>query len=332
MSHRLSRRQVVQGAGAMGFGLLAGCGRLPGPAQPPARVPRIGFLVGARQSGQEEFSKGLSEFGYVEGQNVTVEYRSADGRLERLPELVAELIGLPVDIIVVGGEPSTRAAANATKTIPILMYLPDDPVASGLVPSLARPGGNLTGVTNIVSKTAGKRLQLLKEVVPQVSHVAILRDPSLPGNMLESSELEEAGRALALQVQFVDIRDPNEVEGALEGLTRESVDSLMALSNTAGVSQGSRIVELANRASLPAMYPFRQFADMGGLMAYAPSPSGQYHRLGYYVDRILKGTKPADLPIEQPMRFEFVINLRTAQALGVAIPPHVLLQATEVIQ
>ena len=332
MPHRWSRRHLMQGAGVAGLGLLAGCGRLPGQAPAAQRVPRIGFLSGARLSWQAGFQEGLRDFGYVEGQNVTLEYRFAEGTTAGFPEIAAELVSLPVEIIVAGGEPSIRAAMNATRTIPIIMASPDDPVAAGLVASLARPGGNVTGVTFLVSGLAGKRLSLLKEAAPHVSRVAILRDPALPGNMFESQEVENAGRVLNVEPQVLDLRTPGDLDSVREAATRGYVDCLLPLPNTLVVSQRTRILELAERSSLPAIYPFPDYAVAGGLMAYGVNTADVYRRLAYYVDRILKGARPADLPIEQPMRFDFVINLRTAQALGLTIPQHMLLQATEIIQ
>jgi putative tryptophan/tyrosine transport system substrate-binding protein len=334
MPHRWSRRQVVQGAGVAGLGLLAGCGRLPGQAQAPVakRIPRVGFLSGARLSWQAGFQEGLRDFGYVEGQNITVEYRFAEGRPDSLPEIAAELVSLPVEIIVATGEPAIRAAMATTSTIPILIASPDDPVAGGLVASLARPGGNLTGLTFLVSGLAGKRLSFLKEAAPHVARVAVLRDPALPGNLLEAQEVENAGRVLNVELHVIELRTPGDLDSIQEAATRGYVDGLLPLPNTFVVAQRTRILELAERAALPAIYPFPDYAVAGGLMAYGVNIAGVYRRLAYYVDKILKGASPADLPIEQPMRFEFVINLQTAQALGLTIPPHVLLQATEVIQ
>jgi putative tryptophan/tyrosine transport system substrate-binding protein len=332
---RYGRRQVVQGAGAVGLGLLVGCGRLPWQTPSVPKVYRIGVLdAGGRASSdlrRDAFLQGLHEFGYTEGENILIDYRHADGRLAPLPTLATELVRLPVDVIVTATAPAISAAKDATSTIPIVMANSPDPVTAGLVASLARPGGNVTGLTDMAVGLSAKRLELLKAAVPAASRVAILWQSGNPGNELILSETQDAARALGVDLEPLGVREPNEFEAAFETLSSKGVDAIIVAQGPL-VTQGRRIVELATKSGLPVMYPGRGLVEVGGLMAYGPSAPGNWRRAAYYVDRILKGTKPADLPVEQPMTFDFVINLQTAQALGLTIPHHVLLQATEVIQ
>jgi putative ABC transport system substrate-binding protein len=330
----LSRRRFVQGAGVAGIGLLAACGRLPGQAA-PARVPRVGVVLGAAPAtspAAEALRQGLREAGYVEGQNVWIEFREADGRNERLGDLAAELVRLPVDVLVTAGPPAIRAAKGATDTIPIVMATSGaaDPVAEGLVASLARPGSNVTGLSALAPQLNPKRLQLLTESVPGVARVAVL---SGRGNLVAiSAELREAAALLGVELDALPVSEPHEVEESLEAAARAGAGALLVFSSNLLLAQRRLIGELAAWMRLPAMFDDKGYVDAGGLMAYGASATYSWRRAAYYVDRILKGTSPADLPIEQPREFDFVVNLKAAQALGLTIPQHVFLQATEVIQ
>jgi putative tryptophan/tyrosine transport system substrate-binding protein len=333
----LSRRQLVQGAGALGLGLLAGCGRWPWQGQPPARVPRLGYL---RQSpfetsaSFEPFQDGLRELGYVEGQNLTVEYRTANGVAERLPDLAAELVKAQVDVIV-AASPSgpVHAARNATSTIPIVMLGVTHPVEEGLVASLARPGGNVTGLSSTAGPDlSGKRVELLHAVVPGISRLAVLTTPNQRGQAEVVAGIERGASALGIVVQVVSIRGADEFESAFKAISSEHADGVLLVGGSIFQQHRDRIAELAFQHRMPSMTTTRELVAAGALMCYGPNFPDLARRGAYYVDKILKGASPADLPVEQPMRFDFVINLKTAQALGLAIPHHVLLQATEVIQ
>jgi putative ABC transport system substrate-binding protein len=330
---RPSRRQLVQGA--VGLGLLAGCGRRPGQGQPQqiAKAPRVGVAIPALAPSAPEldaFRQGLRELGYTEGQNIAVEWRFAEGDLKRLSGQMAELVQLPVDVIVTAGTPGVLAAKQATSTIPILMaaHSAGDPVEEGLVASLARPGGNVTGLTELAPQLIGKRLELLKDAVPEFRRVAVLSTPSVR----QRDEVLAAARALDVQVHTLAAHDPDELEAVFEEAAREGVQGLLILSNTFVLAHRARILELAAKSQVPTMSDQRLFVVAGGLAAYGASRTAIWRQAASHLDKILKGAKPADLPIEQPMRFDFVINLKTAQTLGLTIPHHVLLQATEVIQ
>jgi putative tryptophan/tyrosine transport system substrate-binding protein len=333
---RLSRRWVVQGAGAVGLGLLAGCGRWPG--QVPTRVPTIGLLAplsasAAASEYPEAFRQGLRALGYVEGQNISLDWRYSEGREDLGASQAMELASLPVDLIVAFGTPAALAAQQATATIPIVVPISVDPVGSGLVASLARPGGNVTGLAVNLAELSGKRLQLLQEIVPGLARVGVLWNPANTDPSIQWRELQAAGPALGVQLVSLEVRSPDELDGAFDVASRQQVQALFTLGDPlTAIMLRAQIVELAAMRRLPAMYDQRLFADAGGLVAYGPKVAEQVRRAAYYVDRVLKGTKPADLPIEQPMTFDCVINLRTAQALNLTIPHHVLLQATEVIQ
>jgi putative ABC transport system substrate-binding protein len=332
----VTRRRFVQGAGVAGLGLLAGCGRLPGQAAAPQQVHRLGYLSSNSAATDapviEAFRQGLRELGYVEGQNLTIEWRLADDQVEQLPELAASLVGLPVDVIVAVATPGIVAAKNATSTIPIVFPIAGDPVGLGLVASLARPGANVTGLANMAPELNAKRLELLKEIVPGMVRVAYLWVPSVPAEVSSKRHAEAAAQALGLDLLAFAVESPGDLDGAFEAATGAGADALMMAPNTIVNAQRARIVEFAARARLPAAYPDTRFATIGGLLSYGANPAALYRRAAYYVDRILKGTPPADLPVEQPTTFDFVINLKTAQALGLTIPQHVLLQATEIIQ
>ena len=336
---RLSRRRFVQGVGLGGLGLV-GCGRLSWQAQEPARVPRIGYLgTGSSESRTPlppgaapvvvAFRQGLREHGYVEGQNLIMEWQFAEDA--RLAHFAVELVQRPVDLIVAGGPVATHAARDATSTTPIIMASGGpDPVMQGLVASLARPGGNVTGLaTAPLDLVTGKQLDLLRETVPGLARVAVLWD----ANWSPFPPVYDApAQALRLELHPLVVRGPDDLDGAFEEAAKRRVEALLNPGLPMFGIYERRIVDLAARSRLPAIAPFRTFPAAGGLMAYGPSLPEQFRRAAYYVDRILKGARPADLPIEQPREFEFVINLKTAQALGLTLPEHVLLQATEVIQ
>jgi putative ABC transport system substrate-binding protein len=303
-------------------------------AQQTTKVPRIGHLQ--VRCGifpvTEAFRQGLRALGYVEGQNLAIESRCADGHFARLPDLVAALVRLPVDVIVVGGENAARVAQQATRTIPIVMAAGGDPVELGLVASLARPGGNITGLSLLSLGLGGKRLELLKEIVPNASQVAVLFNPADATNIREWREMEGAARWLGVQLHALELRGPTEFESAFATAIREGTGALMTLRNWLLEGHQTQIIDFAAKSRLPVMYDQRVYVDAGGLMSYGPSVPDSFRRAATYVDKILKGAKPADLPVEQPMKFEFVINLKTAKALGLTIPPTLLFQADRVIR
>src|SRR5262249_32694183 len=305
-------------------------------AQQPKKVPRIGLLLGSSPSSAnaariEAFRQGLRDLGYIEGQNLIIEYRYAEGKVDRLPDLAAELVRLKVDAIFAESTPSVQAAKQATTTIPIVS-VSGDPVGLGLVASLARPGGNVTGLANFTSELAGKRLELLKEVVPRVSRVAVLWNPDAPSSTLRMRGTEAAAPSLGIKLQPVDVREPNDFEHAFAALKKDRADALFPLRSPLISSQVKRIVELAAKNRVPGMYDASEFAEAGGLMSYGTMLADLDRRAASYVDKILKGAKPADLPVEQPTKFEFAINLRTAKQIGVTIPQSVLFRADKVIK
>jgi putative ABC transport system substrate-binding protein len=317
-------------------GLLAA--PLAGEAQQAAKVARIGYLgtnVAAFPQLREAFLQRLRDLGYVEGRNVVIEYRSAERKPERLPALAAELIALKVDVIVATGTPASLAAKQATRTLPIVFGGVADPVGSGLVTSLAQPGGNVTGLSLLAPELVGKGLELLKQVVPGVSRVAVLWQPSGSGKRTEQDMLKEtevAARALGVRLQFVEVRGPADFDRAFSDMTRARAGALTVLSSNMFLVERRHLVTLAAKNRLPAVYPLRAFVDAGGLMAYGADLPDSIRRSATFVDKILKGAKPADLPVEQPTKFELVINLKTAKALGLTIPQSVLGRADEVIQ
>jgi putative tryptophan/tyrosine transport system substrate-binding protein len=320
--------------------LLVGLALAPfrlGEAQQPKKVPRIGYLVSGspsstREVGQvEAFRQGLRELGYVEGQNIAIEYRYDDGVEERLLYLATELVQLKVDVIFTSGTIATQASKNATKTIPIVMTSVTDPVGTGLVASLAHPGGNVTGLSNF-SELSGKQLELLKEAFPKVTRVAVLWDPANAANARLLGEMKVAARGLRITLQPLEVRGPDDFEPAFSAIKKEHASGLIVLRNVITYTYGTRIVDLAAKSRLPAMYPDRVLVNAGGLMSYGPNFLDMFRRAAAYVDKILKGTKPADLPVEQPTKFEFVINLETAKQIGVTIPPNVLVRADKVIR
>ena len=308
-------------------------------AQQPKKVPRIGYLSSgdpARESTRSEAIRlALRERGYIEGQNIATEYRYSEGKLDRAPELAAELVRLKVDIIVVaGGSEWIRAAQNATKTIPIVMTgTGRDPIEAGLVESLARPGGNVTGITNLSVELGGKRLELLKEAVPKVARVAVLYNPAIPSSVLEVKEvLPVAARALGLTLQPWEVRGTDGFERVFAGLNKQRPDGLYVFPGPQMLANRKRIADFALKSRLPSMYVSRGYVEAGGLMSYGADLADSYRRVAYFVDRILKGAKSADLPVEQPTKFEFIINLKTAQQIGLTIPPEVLARANKLIK
>ncbi len=308
-------------------------------AQQAAKVPRIGYLA-ANLAGNpylhEAFRQGLRDLGYVEGRNLVIEYRGAEGKPERFPALAAELVALKVDVIVVaGGTLAALAAKQATRTLPIVFAAAGDPVTDGLVTSLARPGGNVTGLSVLAPELVGKGLELLTQAVPGVSRVAVLWQPGGLGERTEKDMLkgaEVAARALGVRLQFVEARGPADVDSAFSEMTRARAGALTVLTSSMLFNERRRLVDLAAKNQLPAVYPRRESVDAGGLMAYGPNLADLFRRAATYVDKILKGAKPADLPVEQPTKFELVINLKTAKALGLTIPPLLLGRADQIIE
>jgi putative ABC transport system substrate-binding protein len=303
-------------------------------AQQPGKVYRIGYLRAekAPEIDIEGFRQGLREHGYVEGKNIVVEYRWADGNEERLRSLVSDLIGLKVDLIVTSAPAATKAAKEATTTIPIVMVLVADPVAFGFVSSLARPGGNITGFAFLLPEISGKRLELLKETIPKLSRVAVLWNAANPYKEFDLKEVEVVADALGVSVQKVPVRGPNDFADAFKAASKSRPGGLITLEDPFTIAHHTQIVDLALKHRLPAVYAVRSFVDAGGLMSYGPDRGPQNRRAAVYVDKILKGTKPADLPVEQPTKFEFVINLKAAKQIGVTIPPNVLVRADKVIK
>jgi putative ABC transport system substrate-binding protein len=308
-------------------------------AQQAKKVPRIGYLSGAGDPSNpgpnvEAFRRGLQELGYIEGKNILVEYRYIEGKRDRVPSLVAELVQLKVDVLVSPNLPSIRAAKQATKTIPIVMVINWDPVATeGLIDSLARPGGNITGLSRLTRDLSGKRLELLKEVVPGISRVGVLEDADVPLQTKASKDYQAAGRALKIQLQSLEIRGPNpDLEGAFEAAVKSRIRALIATQITALLPYTEKIADLAIKNRLPLMFETGSSVEAGGLMSYAASDADLFRRAAIYVDKILKGAKPAELPVEQPTKFELVINLKTAKQIGLTIPPNVLARADRVIR
>src|SRR3989454_497288 len=317
----------------IGLALALALAPLVAEAQPAEKLARIGYLsLGSAADTPKALLQGLRELGYVEGQNLVIEYRYAEGKAERLPDLAAELVSLSVDVIVAGGTPPPLAAKRATRTIPFVMTSAGGPVGSGLVASLARPGGNVTGLSTFTRELAAKRLQLLKEVVPGVSRVAVLWNAANPYAVLNMRETEAAAQTLGVQVQSLEVRGPDDFENALPAAIRGRAGALIVVDDPLTFAYRMRIADFAARNRLPAMYGFREFAEAGGLTAFGANLADLYRRAATYVDKILKGAKPSDLPVEQPTKFELVINMKTAKALGLTIPQSLLLRADQVIE
>jgi ABC-type uncharacterized transport system substrate-binding protein len=306
-------------------------------SQPAGKVSRIGYLtagsVTANPRVLEAFRQGLRELGWVEGQNIVIEYRSGEGRFDRLPELAAELVRLKVDVVVAAPTPAALAAKHATGTVPIVGVSLTDPVGLGLIASLARPGGNVTGVSySVGTDIFGKDLELLKEAVPKVRRVAVFSNPDGPSQPLTIRNIKGAAQSLGLQLQLVEARGPEDFDGAFAAMARERVGALLVVTDPVFIPHRARLVNLVAKNGLPSIFTQRADVEAGGLMSYGPDFADLYRRAATYVDKILKGAKPADLPIEQPTKFELVINLKTAKVLGLTIPPSLLGRADEVIQ
>jgi putative tryptophan/tyrosine transport system substrate-binding protein len=305
-------------------------------AQQAMKIPQIGYLEGgplsAHTSRMEAFRQGLRELGYEEGKNIVIEWRFGDGKVDRLSALATELVGLKVAVIVTGGTGPTRAAKEATSTISIVMAQDNDPVASGVVASLARPGGNITGLSNFAPELSGKRLEILREVIPKLSRVAVLGSSTGPSYALVMRELKLAAKVLGVKLQYLDILEPKDVETAFRAAAEERADGVTTFASAMVVSQRAQIVELAAKNRLPGIYHNSQFSEAGGLMFYGVNVLDLDRRAATYVDKILKGAKPADLPVEQPKKFEFIINLKAAKQIGLTIPPNVLARADKVMK
>jgi putative ABC transport system substrate-binding protein len=334
-------RRIFEGARKLARTALVGLGAmiLSAPvvaAQSPVKAARIGVLADGAASTQdvrwEAFRQGLNELGYVEGRNIVIEYRYAEGKPERLPALAAELVRLNVDLILTAGDHGVGAAKQASQTIPIVVAQIGDLVGPGYVASLARPGGNITGLTTFGPELSAKRLELLKTAFPKVSRVAILWNPNNPNNVAGLKEYEVAARALTMQLLPLDVRSADDFEGAFLAALRARADALIAVADAVLVTHRARIVDFAAKNRLPAMYGLEAYVGAGGLMHYGPNVTDMYRRAATYVDKILKGAKPGDLPVEQPTKLEFVINLKTAKALGLTIPQSILSRADRVFE
>jgi putative ABC transport system substrate-binding protein len=305
-------------------------------AQQPKKVRRIGYLSGTSSSATlarvEAFRQGLHELGYVEGKNIVIEYRYAEGKNDRLPALAADLVRLKVDVIVSTGPAPTRSAKQATVTIPIVMAFDDDPVGSGFVASLARPGGNITGLSTLFPEMSAKQLELLKEIVPKLSRVAVLGDAIRPGSPQALREINVAADAFAVQLQYLDVQNPKDIETAFRAASKEHADAVLVLATTILYFNRRQVLDLAVKSRLPTIYGRPEYVDDGGLVYYGPSYTDLFRRAATYVDEILKGAKPADLPVEQPKNFELIINLKSAKQIDLTIPPNVLARADRVVK
>lgn len=305
-------------------------------AQQPPKIAKIGWLEsGTAVRGTrlgEIFVRRLADLGYVEGKNIAFEYRSADNKLDRLPALAEELVRLNVDVLVTGASPAAIAAKNATKSIPIVFTILADPIVEGLIESLAHPGGNITGLTNIAAELGGKRLELLKETVPKLSRVAVLWDPKNSGSAQAWKDLQQPAKALGLQLHSMEVSSADKFEAAFKDAVKARSGALAVTPVILATTNRKQVVELAAKHHLPAIYSRELFVESGGLMSYGADLDDHYMRAALYVDKILRGTKPADLPVEQPTKFELLINLKTAKTLGLTLPPMVLMRATKVVK
>jgi putative tryptophan/tyrosine transport system substrate-binding protein len=308
----------------------------PAVAQQPAKVPHIGFLSAASPSAMSTrlapFKQGLRELGYVEGKNISIESRYAEGKLDHLRELATELVRLKVAVMVSGGPAVTRPIKEVTSTIPIVMTQDSDPVGSGLVASLARPGGNVTGLSTLAPEISGKQLEILKEIVPRLSRLAVLGNSALAGNAQSLKETEQAAQTFGVQLQYLDVSSRKEIDSVFRAASKGRADAVLVLINPFMISHRALVVDLALKSRLPTIYSSPDSVEDGGLMSYSPSSTDLFRRAATYVDKVLKGTKPADLPVEQPMKFEFVINLKAAKQIGLTIPPNLLVRADRVIK
>ncbi|MBI3637420.1 MAG: ABC transporter substrate-binding protein [Candidatus Rokubacteria bacterium] len=305
-------------------------------AQQRGQLPRIGYLGTTSASLEPEllkaFREGLRDLGYVEGQNIVIEYRWAEGNYRRFPDLVADLLSLKVDLIVTAGTPSALAAKRATKTTPIVMAVTGDAVGAGLVSSLARPGGNLTGLTTMIPELEGKRLELLREVLPKLTTIAVLLNTANPFVAIAWTQTQVSAQALGLTVQPVELRGPKELEDAFAKVARQRPSAITMVADRFLLAHRTQIVDFVAKERLPAIYPYREFVFAGGLMSYSPSYEDLFRRSAAYVDKILKGAKPGDLPVEQPTKFELLVSTKTAKTLGLTIPPSLLLRADHVVE
>jgi putative ABC transport system substrate-binding protein len=328
----LPRRRFIAIAGA--WSALAWAGAAP--AQAPGRVRRIGllslFTPSETAPWHEALRLGLRELGWIERENIGIEYRYAEGKDERLPDLAADLVRLKVDVIVASSTPEALAARKVTRTIPIVMVVPGDPVASRLVESLARPGGNVTGLTTMSPQLAGKRLELIKEIVPGLSRVGVLWFPQSPAGKIQWEELQVPARQLGIRLHSLEVRSRDDLDKAFEDATRARVGALVLFAASVITSNLKRIADFAAKSRLPSIFQYSYFADAGGLVAYGPDRTDMYRRAATYMDKILKGARPGDLPIEQPTKFELVVNMKTAKALGLTIPQPFLMRADRVIE
>jgi len=305
-------------------------------AQQEKKIPHVGYLTissfSSNAARNEAFRQGMRELGYVEGRNIVIEWRSGEGKVDRKGELAAGLVRLKVDVIVTSGPTMTRAAKQATATIPIVMAFDPDPVGNGFIASLARPGRNITGLSSLSLELSGKQLELLKEIVPRLSRVAVLGSSAEPGNAQTLREIERAAGAFGVKLQYLEIADPRDIEPAFRAANKERASAMLVLQTPVFNPNRKQIAALALKDRLPAIYPQSQWVDDGGLMSHGVSFAALYHRAATYVDKILKGAKPADLPVEQPTKFEFIVNLKAANQIGLTIPPNVLARADKVIK
>jgi putative tryptophan/tyrosine transport system substrate-binding protein len=319
---------------ALGAMLFALCSSVE--PQQPKKVPRIAYLAASPASANtgrlEAFRQGLREIGYVEGENIVIEDRYADGKFDRLPGLAAELVRLKVDVIITAGPPVTRAVKEATATIPVVMAQDGDPVGNGFVASLARPGGNITGMSQLAPEISGKQLELLNETVPNLARVAVLGTSTRPGNSQALRETELAAGTFGLRLQYLDVRGPKDIETAFREARNGRAGAVLVLQGPIFTSQRTQVADLAAKNRLPAIYPQTEYTEAGGFMSYGVNTSDLFRRAAYHVDRILKGAKPADLPVEQATKFELMINLKAARQIGLTIPPNVLARADRVIR
>jgi putative ABC transport system substrate-binding protein len=334
-----NRKSKIQNRKLVGVSIIALtfaiCGTV-ALAQQPTKVPRMGYLDAASLSAisarTEAFRQGLRELGYIEGKNVVIEWRSSEGKADRLPGLAADLVRLKVDVIVTAGATVTHAAKEATITIPIVMAQDPDPVGNGFVASLARPGGNITGLSSLTADLSGKRLELLKEILPKLSRLAIFQTSTNIGNTRQLTETELAAGAFGMKFQRVDVKGPNDIEIAFSSAMKGRADAALVLTSASTDAYQTEIAKFALKSRLPVIYARAEAVEAGGLVSYGPSITDLYRRAATYVDKILKGRKPADLPVEQPTKFEFVINLKTAKQIGLTISPNLLARADRVIR
>ena len=305
-------------------------------AQQPKQVPRIGFLGNSTAALEANligpFHDGMRALGYIEGQNIAIEYRWAEGKYERFPELIGELVGLKVEIIVTAGTPAAVAVKKAAPTIPLVMIAVGDPIGTGLMASLAQPGGNITGLSSIAVDLEGKRLELLREAIPKLSHVAVFSNPANAFHVLSEKEVQTAARAFGIKLSSLGVQSPEQFDKAFATIRKVHPGALFVLADRLFLHNRARMMDFAVQNRLPGVYPYQELVEAGGLMSYGPSYSDMHRRAATFVDKILKGRKPSDLPVEQPMKFEFVINLKVAKQIGLTIPPNMLARADRVIR